>query len=72
MTPEFEGMTYDLVLDGTVMNDNLKKIGKDQKWLMKQVEKMGYTPKETLIATINEKGDFFCQRKEEKKKGNKR
>lgn len=64
LNPEFEGITYDLVLDGTIMYDNLQKIGKDYKWLVKQIQKFGYTPEHTLIATINEKGDFFCQEKE--------
>lgn len=68
INPDFEGITYDLVLDGTIMFENLQKIGKDYKWLTKQVEKFGYKPEEALIATINEKGDFFCQRKEKKEK----
>ena len=66
ITPDFEGMTYDLVLDGRIMHDNLKKIGKDYKWLTKQINKFGYSPEKALIATINEKGDFFCQEKERK------
>lgn len=26
--PEYEGIPYDLVIDGVIMNDNLKAIGK--------------------------------------------
>src|SRR5574344_1458 len=29
INPDFEGITYDLVLDGTIMFENLQKIGKD-------------------------------------------
>ena len=39
ITPEYEGIPYDLVVDGKVMNKNLKLIGKNYNWLKKQVEK---------------------------------
>ncbi len=68
MNPDFEGVTYDLVLDGTIMFENLQKIGKNYAWLKNQVKKFGYMPEEALIATINEKGDFFCQKKEKNEK----
>ena len=59
--PEYEGISYDLVIDGTVMYENLRILGKDYKWLRKQVEKFGYIPEEALIVTIDGKGQFFCQ-----------
>ena len=61
--PEYEGISYDLVIDGTVMYENLRILGKDYKWLRKQVEKFGYIPEEALIVTIDGKGQFFCQKK---------
>lgn len=62
--PEYEGISYDLVIDGKIMNDNLKILGKNYEWLKKQVEKFGYKPEEALIVTIDGKGQFFCQKKE--------
>ena len=38
--PEYEGIPYDLVIDGVIMNDNLKEIGRDQTWLKKEVRKI--------------------------------
>ena len=64
--PEYEGITYDLVLDGKVMNENLKKIGKSHEWLEKELKKNKMKPEEALIATIDGKGEFFCQKKDEK------
>ena len=61
--PEYEGISYDLIIDGKVMGDNLQKIGKNYEWLRRQVEKFGLTPKEVFIATIDGKGQFFCQKK---------
>lgn len=64
--PEYEGITYDLIVDGKIMSENIKKLGKDYKWLEKETKKLKTTPKDVLIATINEKGNFFCQTKEKK------
>ena len=37
--PEYEGIPYDLVVDGKVMEENLQALGKNYAWLKKQVEK---------------------------------
>ena len=68
MTPEYEGIAYDLVIDGVVMEENSRKLGKDYKWLEKQVAKFKIKPKEALIVTIDGEGEFYCQAKERKKK----
>ena len=62
--PEYEGIPYDLVVDGKVMNKNLKKIGKDYNWLKKEVRKFNMNPEEALIVTYDGKGQIFCQKKE--------
>ena len=64
ITPEYEGIPYDLVVDGKVMNKNLKKIGKDYNWLKKEVRKFNMHPEEALIVTYDGKGQIFCQKKE--------
>lgn len=63
ITPEYEGITYDLVIDGKIMSENLKILGKDEKWLNKQLKNFDATPKGTLIATIDAKGEIFFQKK---------
>lgn len=65
--PEYEGISYDLVVDGKVMKDNLEKLEKDYNWLVKQLEPYNIKPDQVLIATIDGKGNFFCQEKEGKK-----
>ena len=66
--PKYEGIPYDLVIDGKVEYGNLKKIGKNYAWLEKQTEKFGIKPEEALIITIDGDDQFFCQAldKEEK------
>ena len=64
ITPEYEGIPYDLVIDGEVMVKNLEAIGKNYNWLKKQVEKFDIKPEEALVVTIDGKGQIFCQKKE--------
>lgn len=64
ITPEYEGIPYDLVVDGQIMYNNLKAIGKNEEWLRKQVEKFKMKPEDALVVTIDGKGQIFCQRKE--------
>ena len=66
IVPEYEGIPYDLVVDGKIMDKNLQAIGKNYNWLKKQVEKFNMKPEEALIVTIDGKGQFFCQKKENK------
>lgn len=65
--PEYEGIPYDLVIDGKVMYENLKAIGRDYNWLLKQVEKFKIKPEQALVVTFDGKGQIFCQEKEGKK-----
>ena len=62
--PDYEGMTYNLVIDGKILNENLKLIDKNYDWLKKQTQKFQMIPDEALIVTINEKGNIYCQKKE--------
>lgn len=62
--PEYEGIPYDLVIDGKIMHENLKAIGKDEVWLEKAVKKFKIRPEEALVVTFDGKGQIFCQAKE--------
>lgn len=64
IVPEYEGIPYDLVIDGKIMDKNLMAIGKDKKWLDKQIEKFKMKPEEALVVTLDGKGQIFCQKKE--------
>ena len=59
--PQYEGIPYDLVVDGKVMYKNLEKLGKNYVWLKRQTEKFGIKPEEALIVTIDGNNQFFCQ-----------
>ena len=67
IVPEYEGIPYDLVIDGKVMYKNLEQLGKNEKWLEKQLIPFKIKPEEALVVTIDGKGQIFCQKKEGKK-----
>ncbi len=67
--PEYVGISYDLVIDGKVMTENLQKLGKNYKWLEKQTEKFHMRPEDALVVVISGNGSIFCQRKMEKENG---
>ncbi len=66
MQVPYEGIAYDLVIDGKVMRDNLDKLGKDYNWLEQEIGKFNMKPEEALIAVLNGDQSIFCQKKEEK------
>lgn len=65
--PEYEGIPYDLVVDGKIMKKNLEAIGRNYNWLKKEINKFGFNPEDALIATIDGRNQIFCQKKENKK-----
>ncbi len=62
--PEYEGIPYDLVVDGKIMKKNLEAIGKNYNWLKKEINKFGFNPENALVVTIDGKNQIFCQKKE--------
>ena len=65
--PSKAKIPYDLVVDGRIMGDNLKKINKDKAWLVSELKKHKLTPKESLIVVLNGDGSLYYQKKKRKK-----
>lgn len=65
--PQYEGLPYDLVIDGKILSKNLKILEKDEGWLRKELKALKAIPENVLIATIDGNGKIFCQEKENKK-----
>ena len=66
IVPEYEGIPYDLVIDGKILFKNLEKLGKNEKWTLDRVFPFKIKPEEALVVTINGKNQIFCQKKEGK------
>lgn len=52
INPEYEGIPYDLVIDGVIMEKNLKEIGRDLNWLKKEVRKIWYKSRTSINSYI--------------------
>ena len=62
---DYEGIIIDAIIDGSIMENNLKIAGKDAKWLIKEIRKQHLNdPKEILYAGIDPSGRLFCQPQE--------
>ena len=61
------GITANLILDGNIMEDNIKTIGHDKKWLIERLNKEGYNNiKDLLLVTCDYKEKLTIYRKDEK------
>lgn len=61
---KYEGIAYDLVIDGIIQYDNLNKIKKDYKWLKSQVGKFGFNPEDALVVTIDGDNQIYFSGKD--------
>ena len=61
------GITANLILDGNIMENNIKTIGHDKKWLINRLKKEGYDdPKDLLLVICDNKEKLTIYKKDEK------
>lgn len=68
LKPSKQGLCANVIIDGKVMLKNLKKLNKDEDWLIKQLKVKGYKKlDEILLATVddNEKLCIFDKKDDE-------
>lgn len=54
LSPSREGMVANLIIDGNIMEENLRHCGKDLTWLMNQLHGQGASkPEDVLLATCD-------------------
>lgn len=63
---EKQGLCANVIMDGNIMNDNLNNIGKDEEWLLHELDVKGKNVSDILLATvdINDKLVIFDRRKD--------
>lgn len=68
LTPEQDYLVANVILDGNVMEENLKNMGKDEKWLHSQITAQGAKEMEdVLLATCDRSDKVTVYLKENKK-----
>lgn len=59
LSPEPEHIQTEVVMDGCILDENLKRMGLDDKWLYKQLAVQGYKkPREVFLALCDEKNQL--------------
>lgn len=59
------GITYDVIVDGHILTENLNIAGKDRAWLHQELKKQNYErPEGILFACIETNGKLFIQPRE--------
>ena len=67
LSPQEETLPLALILDGKVLDQNLKKKGYDKMWLQKNLELFGVSKvQDVFYAQIDENGQFYCQKRSQK------
>lgn len=59
LSPEEENIHTDFILDGKILSENLKRSGKNEAWLKKQLQSQGYkSEKEIFLAFTDQKNSL--------------
>ena len=53
-----KGLCANLILDGNIMEENLKNIGKNKQWLIEKINKYHKKPEDIFLLTCNEKEEI--------------
>lgn len=64
---DYKGLVANLVIDGEIMEKNLKEINKDKKWLYTRLKNNKVSLDEILLLTCNSKEQLQIYKKENKK-----
>lgn len=65
ISTKYEGLPVDLIIDGGILHDNLRKINLDEGWLSQELQKLGINnAKDVLFATLDSNGNIYYQLKQ--------
>ncbi|MBQ9314323.1 MAG: DUF421 domain-containing protein [Clostridia bacterium] len=67
LKPVYNGYTRPIIMDGIIIESNLKELGYDDNWLSAQLKKYKLEVKNTLLFTVDELGNVYCQERGETK-----
>lgn len=64
VVPTAESLPVTIISDGRIIEDNLRKAGKDSRWLQKTLSKEKATPQETFLLTVDGENNVRFYKKE--------
>lgn len=64
ISTDYEGLSMDFIIDGKLIDKNLKKANLNTDWLYNELSKLGILDiKDVLFACLDSRGNLFCQKK---------
>ncbi|NLK00140.1 MAG: DUF421 domain-containing protein [Clostridia bacterium] len=66
ISSEYEGISTELIMDGSIIHQNLKQLGLDDKWLLNELNNHGIKDiKDVNLAILSSQGDFYVDLKKD-------
>lgn len=66
ITKKPSGISTELIYDGILIEENLRQLNKDKKWILSQLKRMGIKDiSEVFLATLNPAGSFYVDKYED-------
>lgn len=63
ITKKSSGISTELIYDGILIEENLRQLNKDKKWIISQLKSMGIKDiSEVFLATLNPAGSFYVDK----------
>lgn len=63
ITKKSSGISTELIYDGILIEENLRQLNKDKKWILSQLKSMGIKDiSEVFLATLNPAGSFYVDK----------
>ncbi|WP_436663197.1 DUF421 domain-containing protein [Pontibacillus chungwhensis] len=67
-SPDMNGFLMPFITDGKIQEENLKRNGKDEKWLLEEIRKRGYQhPDQISLLSVDHKNKWYIDEYDEKK-----
>jgi len=61
---KYEGLSFDVIVDGQINSENLKKAGHNDVWLQQKIIGLGYMrAKDIFFASVDSDDNLYCQPK---------
>ena len=66
LEPQQTTFPTEVIMEGRVLGENLKRMGKEETWLKEQLKSQGFrSPKEVFLALCDQNDQLTCYRPEE-------
>src|SRR5690606_23670901 len=67
LSTPYQGLPTELIVDGEIIEENLRQVGLDRAWLINSLTQRGITsPDQVFYASLNTQGELYTSRRASK------